>query len=105
MLMADTDTSWLEQHLLTCPSKKMFFLDCPGCGLQRSILLLIKGDFYASWQLYPPTVFIIFTLFVLLLHILFGFRHGALILKILFIITVTVIALNYIYKILNHQLL
>lgn len=105
MVPTVADTSWVERHLLTCPSKKMFYLDCPGCGLQRSILALFRGDLAASWQLYPPTLFILATLAFLILHLVFDLRQGAYILKILFIITVAVMAINYIYKIINHQLL
>lgn len=96
---------WLEQHLLQCPSKKFFLLDCPGCGLQRSIIQLLKGDFAKSWDIYPPTVFILITICMLMLHLIIGFRHGALMLKILFILTTSIVAVNYIYKIANHQLL
>lgn len=105
MSLAVADTIRVEQYLLTCPSKKFFYLDCPGCGLQRSVLALIKGDMAASWNLYPPTLFILVTLIFLLLHLTFSFKQGACILKILFIITVAVMAINYIYKILNHQLI
>ena len=100
-----TVTGWLEEHLLTCPSKKMFLLDCPGCGLQRSLLALLKGDMLLSWKLYPPTVFILLTLGTLAVHLVFNLRHGAAVLKILFIITTLVMAVNYIYKIINHQLI
>ncbi len=105
MLMSVANTTRVEQYLLTCPSKKFFYLDCPGCGLQRSLLALIKGDIAASWNLYPPTLFILATLTLLLLHLIFSFKHGAYILKILFIITVAVMAANYFYKIINHQLI
>lgn len=105
MWMSVANTTGVEQYLLTCPSKKFFYLDCPGCGLQRSLLALIKGDIAASWNLYPPTLFVLVTLIFLLLHLTFSFKHGAYILKILFIITVAVMAANYFYKILNHQLI
>lgn len=99
------DTTGVEKYLLTCPSKKFFYLDCPGCGLQRSLLALFHGDITASWQLYPPTPFLLLTITFLALHLAIGFRQGAYILKILFIITVAVMAVNYIYKIINHQLI
>lgn len=105
MLLSAADTTGLEQYLLTCPSKKFLYLDCPGCGLQRSLLALFRGEISASWNLYPPTLFILFTLVFLFLHLTFSFKQGAYILKILFIITVTIMAINYIYKILNHQLI
>ena len=105
MLLSEIGTTWLEQHMLTCPSKKLFYLDCPGCGLQRSLIALLKGDLAVSWKIYPPSLFILITLAMLALHLVFQFRHGALLLKIFFIITLSVITVNYIYKVTNHQLL
>lgn len=105
MLLSVTDTVQAENYMLTCPSKKFFFIDCPGCGLQRSVWALLHGDITTSWNLYPPTLFVLTTLIFLVLHLFIGFRQGAHILKILFIITVAVMAANYIYKILNHQLI
>lgn len=99
------NTSWLEQHMLPCGMKRLFLIDCPGCGLQRSVLSLLKGDFAASWDAYPPTAFVLATLLTLILHLVFSLRHGALLLKVFFIMTISAITLNYIYKILNHQLL
>jgi hypothetical protein len=42
-----------ERFMLPCMSKQVFGIDCPGCGLQRSIVLLFKGDLVASFQMYP----------------------------------------------------
>ncbi|APY09554.1 hypothetical protein BWZ20_01030 [Winogradskyella sp. J14-2] len=39
--------------MLPCMSKTHFGLDCIGCGFQRSAVLLIKGDFVASFFMYP----------------------------------------------------
>ncbi|HYD22726.1 MAG TPA: DUF2752 domain-containing protein [Flavipsychrobacter sp.] len=105
MELPAADTTWLQRHMFTCPSKKLFYLDCPGCGLQRSLLALLQGDLSASWNLYPPLLFIMATVIFLALHVAFGFKNGAHFLKILFIITVAAMAVNYIYKILNHQLI
>ena len=100
-----TATGWLEQHMFTCPSKKMFLLDCPGCGLQRSLLALLKGDIVLSWKLYPPTLFVLLTLAILVVHLIFNLRNGAVVLKFLFIITLLIMTVSYIYKIITHQLI
>jgi len=42
-----------ERFMLPCLSKQMFGVECPGCGLQRSIVLLFQGDLVASFQIYP----------------------------------------------------
>ncbi|MBW7915029.1 MAG: DUF2752 domain-containing protein [Taibaiella sp.] len=104
-MLSVVDTAWTGKYMLTCPSKRFLYLDCPGCGLQRSAWALFHGEFATSWSLYPPTIFILATLAFLVLHLSIGFSRGAYILKILFIITVGVMAVNYIYKILNHQLI
>ncbi len=36
-----------------CPSREFLGLPCPGCGMTRSILLILQGRFYESWLLQP----------------------------------------------------
>ena len=98
-------THWLEHHMLSCPSKKLLTIDCPGCGLQRSVVALLKGDIANSWHIYPPGIFIVATVIFLLLHLSFGYRHGAAILKCLYFGTAVIIIANYIYKITTNQLI
>ncbi len=33
-----------------CMSRNLFGLNCPGCGLTRSIIHLAEGDWRASWR-------------------------------------------------------
>ncbi len=44
----------IESNLLPCLSKAYLGFDCPGCGLQRSALRLLQGDFAGAFVLYPP---------------------------------------------------
>jgi hypothetical protein len=93
--------NWLEAHQNSCPFKEHFGIDCPGCGLQRSIIELLKGNIMESIILYPALLPILTMFSFLALHLLFRFRHGALILKIMFIFNISLIALNYIYKLIT----
>ena len=43
----------LEDYMLPCMSKRLLGMDCPGCGLQRSIVYLINGDFISAFKMYP----------------------------------------------------
>ena len=95
---------WLESHLLACPFKKLTGLDCPGCGLQRSIVSLLKGDVVASIKFYPPTFSILVLLIFGVLHLKFDFKNGALMIKTLYILTTVIIIINYIYKVYHQQL-
>lgn len=36
-----------------CPSRELLGLPCPGCGMTRSIMLILRGHFRESWQLQP----------------------------------------------------
>ena len=96
---------WLKTHLLTCPSKYFFHLDCPGCGLQRSFVALLEGDIEKSFQLYPATVPLLFSLVFTALHLKFNFKQGAFIIKSSFIFTVSIIVIFYIYKFFTHKLI
>lgn len=57
--------SWLQQHQLPCIIKKVFLIECPGCGLQRSFIALLNGNIVQSLKLYPALLVIIifFTVF------------------------------------------
>ncbi|MBL4604087.1 MAG: DUF2752 domain-containing protein, partial [Flavobacteriaceae bacterium] len=39
--------------MLPCYSKQLFGVDCLGCGLQRSFILLTKGEFIEAFKMYP----------------------------------------------------
>jgi Protein of unknown function (DUF2752) len=99
--MFDKVISWLESHLATCSYKKYLGVECPGCGMQRSFIELLRGNFYESFILYPALMPTLFLLSYLVLHLIFKFKNGANILKIVFIINASIMVLNYIYKILT----
>ncbi len=94
---------WLESNLLTCPSKKFLHFECPGCGLQRSYIALMKGDLMNSLQLYPAAIPILLLFCYLLLHLFFRFNNGARVLSTLYIFCAIIILVHYIYKIVTHQ--
>jgi len=94
--------SWLEDNMLACPYKKYFDLDCMGCGMQRSLIALLKGDIVGSFYLYPALIPMILMFIFLIAHLIFKFKNGALILKYFFIITVAIVFVNFIMKLITH---
>ncbi len=79
-------------------------MDCPGCGLQRSLIALFKGNLLQSFKLYPATIpFVVLILFVLV-HLKVDFKFGAGFIKVMYIFIALLVMVNYIYKIYNHQL-
>lgn len=39
--------------MLPCFLKSIFGIDCPGCGAQRSAVLLMNGEFSAAFHMFP----------------------------------------------------
>lgn len=95
---------FLERHMLTCPSKALLHIDCPGCGMQRSFIALLKGNLSQSLALHPATIPTIALFLIVVLHIVFKFRHGARAIIFLYATIVIVTLVFYIYKI-THKLL
>jgi hypothetical protein len=93
--------SWIdtvEQYLLPCPSKYFLGMDCPGCGMQRALLELLRGNFAASLKIYPALLPIIFTFALLALHLKYKFTHGARTLQYAFMFSALVVVTSYIIK-------
>ncbi len=42
-----------EDYMLPCLNKKLFGVDCLGCGMQRSLLFIAKGEFVDAFKMYP----------------------------------------------------
>lgn len=102
--MANSIVNWLESHTLPCFYKKYLGIDCPGCGMQRAFIELLKGNFWESLKTYPPLIPTLVMFLVLILHLIFKFKKGAFYLKIIFIFTASLIVINYLIKILFHSL-
>jgi hypothetical protein len=90
--------SWLENHLSPCIYKENLGFECPGCGLQRSLIELLKGNLWESLKLYPALIPILFMFTFLTIHLIVQFRKGGDILKYMFIFNVSVVIIQYIFK-------
>ena len=91
----------LKDYMLPCLNKQMFGMDCPGCGLQRSVLLLFSGEFVAAFQMFPA-IFTLIPLFsVILLNRFFTLKYGYQFIIGLSISSGIIILINFILKIIN----
>jgi Protein of unknown function (DUF2752) len=43
----------LEKYMFPCVSKKLFGVECLGCGSQRALVLICKGNFVEAFEMYP----------------------------------------------------
>lgn len=91
----------LKDYMLPCINKKIFGIDCLGCGLQRSILLLLKGDYMEAFYMYPA----IYTLIILLAFVTINYRkkfkNSKKIITTLVILNSIIIVTSYVIK-MNH---
>jgi hypothetical protein len=90
------DDSWM----LPCMTKKMIGMDCPGCGIQRSISFLVQGDIVNSFLLYPGLLPLIFLLGFLTFDWIKPIKYGEQIKLWATIITIGTIITSYLIKIL-----
>lgn len=60
----------IEQHFTFCPLSNLGFEHCPGCGLGKSVSLILHGHFIESfdfhWLGIPALIIILFRIFQLI---------------------------------------
>lgn len=95
----DKIIEFLEDNLLTCSWKQYLGQECMGCGMQRAIILLLKGDIIGSFKMYPALFTLLLMFIYLAFHLKYDYKKGHLILRYLFILNVIIILVNYLIKI------
>lgn len=89
---------WLEDNMMPCMYKKYIGIECPGCGIQRSFVELLKGNIVESIKLYPALLPILFTFAFTALHLVFRYRNGAKYIQWSFIFSVIITIASFIIK-------
>jgi len=90
--------NFLEENLLSCSWKTYLNQECMGCGMQRAIIHLLKGEFLESFKMYPALLTLIIMFGYLFAHLKFNFEKGHLVLRYLFYLNVIIILVNYLIK-------
>ncbi|MBO6880800.1 DUF2752 domain-containing protein [Winogradskyella sp.] len=88
----------IEDYMLPCLNKKLFGFECMGCGLQRSLALLIKGEFISAFYMYPAIYTLIALIGFIVLNSFKNFKNGNKIITILAILNVVIIIVSYLLK-------
>jgi hypothetical protein len=88
-----------EDYMLPCLNKKLFGVECFGCGLQRSVILLFQGEFIAAFKMYPAIYTLILFVGFLILNLFYKFKYAERIKLILVVLNVVIIVTSYIIKI------
>ena len=88
--------------MIPCMNKKLFGVDCLGCGTQRAFLLLLKGEFTAAFHMFPAIYTTIFLFGFLALHFIDKSRNYHKIIIGLAITNALIMIISYIYKLTHY---
>lgn len=84
--------------MLPCMSKKLFGIECFGCGTQRAIVLLCKGEFVEAFKMYPPIYTLLLLFLFIFLHLIDKSRNYTRIVISLAILNLIVMVVSYFIK-------
>ncbi len=84
--------------MLPCLNKQIFGIECPGCGLQRSVIFLLNGEFGAAFAIYPAIYPLVLLFGFLILDQFLKIKYSNIITIVLMISSVVFILTNYILK-------
>lgn len=88
----------LENFMIPCFSKKLFGIDCPGCGMQRSLVLVLEGDFGAAFTMFPA-IYTTIPLFLFIgIHLIDKKRDYSKIIIPFAIVNAVIMIIAYLYK-------
>ncbi|WP_379953338.1 DUF2752 domain-containing protein [Dokdonia sp. R78006] len=91
----------MDQYMLPCLNKKYLGFECMGCGIQRSISLLFKGEFIEAFYMYPAIYPLIALLGFLMLNQFTNLKFANKGVIFLAILTVATIIISYTIKMTN----
>ena len=92
----------LDKYMLPCTNKKIFGVECLGCGTQRALLLILKGDFVAAFKIFPAIYTTILLFIFIGLLLIDKKRNYHKIVIGLAIINAVIMIISYFYKMSNY---
>ncbi len=87
--------------MIPCMNKTLFGIDCLGCGTQRAIVLIFRGDFAGAFNMFPAIYTTLLLVFFIFLNIIQKSRNYNKLIIALAIVNVAIMIFSYIYKITN----
>lgn len=88
----------IEDFMLTCPSKRFLGVECLGCGAQRAIVLVFKGEFSEAFKMYPAVYTVLLFFFILGVSFIDKKRKYSSVLMALIVINIVIAVVSYVYK-------
>jgi len=90
--------SGIESYLIPCTNKKLFGIECLGCGMQRATVLLFKGEWSAAFHMYPAVYSIFVLLGFIVLNYFVPFKNARKIKFALLYLNAAIIVISYFFK-------
>ena len=87
--------------MIPCVNKKIFGVECLGCGTQRALVLLFRGEFTAAFEMFPAIFTTIIFFIIIGLHFIDKTRNYHKLIIGLAIINAIIMIISYIYKMTN----
>lgn len=88
----------MEEFMLPCLNKQIFGIDCMGCGAQRALFLVFKGEFMAAFKMFPAIYTILLLLLFLLTNLFLKFKGDWYVKAGLILLNALIIIGAYFYK-------
>ena len=85
-------------QMISCSWKSTVGIECFMCGFQRSFLLLLKGELYESFILFPALIPLLSTFILLGIHLYFDWKNGAKWITFLFSISAVLMLISFSFK-------
>lgn len=84
--------------MLPCMFKQMFGIDCIGCGIQRSLELILHGEFSEAFAMFPA-IYTTLLLFLSIALFIVDRKHNYQKIVIsLAILNAVIMIVSYVYK-------
>lgn len=89
----------MEEYMVPCMNKSIFGIDCMGCGTQRSLALLLDGEFIEAFKMFPAIYTLLLFGLTITLHLLDKKRNYLTSIAVLAVANGVIMVVNYFYKI------
>ena len=92
----------MEEHQLPCLVKDVFGVECPGCGFQTAVLLLLKGEWWESMKTYPGLIPLVVFVGLAIVHFARVKKIAPGVIKFAGFVCLLIILISYLLKLIIH---
>lgn len=85
---------------ISCPMVVLTGYPCPGCGMTRAVIALLKGDFYGAYQMHA-FVYVLIAYAILFVIWRYGLKKNLLWIKRIGVLILAAMVVYYAYRMIN----